>query len=91
MSWENSETRDVLWGARRCVLTASSAVEVRMDQMDPTGQERIQPDYDASTQLSFLYEVGHLLARANEALREVQRRMEVADGEGDVPVVPDDS
>lgn len=84
MSWENTKDTDLLWAARKCVLTASSAIEVRMNQMDPTDELRYAEDLEAESQLSFLFEVQRLLSRTNSALWELERRLADADA-ADVP------
>lgn len=76
MSWERSKTTDVLWGARKLILTAASAIEVRMDQIDPTGEERYADDEgDGESTLGFLFTIDGMLRRANSALHEVEGRM----------------
>lgn len=88
--WERSETKDVLWGARKEVLAARSVLETIMDVLDPGSDERDAiyahgHDYEAHgedvTLLELLYEVTWKLGRANSAMREVSDRLkEVGDG-----------
>lgn len=84
MSWENSKTEDMLWGARKEVLAAKSVLETIMDVLDPGSEERDAiysngHDWEAHgedvTLLELLYEVSWKLGRANSALREVSWRM----------------
>lgn len=75
MAYNNSKTSDVLWGARKEILTSMSAIEVRLDQMDPTGEDRYEDDPEATGQLSFLMVILGQLKRANGAIREVEFRL----------------
>lgn len=90
MSWENSRTTDVLFGARKEVLSVVDTMEQVMDVMDPNqclrhGYDRqgnpIERDPDEFTTLDFLAIWVGKLRRANSALYEVSSRIgEVADG-----------
>ena len=83
MSWENSDTADVLWGARKLVLSVIDSMDVLMDVIDPIGcyrngvdrygepLERVPDEY---TTLDFLCEWSGRLRRANSALHEVALR-----------------
>ena len=84
MSWENSKSSDVLWGARREVLTAKSVLETMMDVLDPTHEERDEiynygHNYELNgenfTLLEMLNELDTKLGRANSAMREVEFRL----------------
>jgi len=84
MSWENSKSSDVLWGARREVLTAKSVLETMMDVLDPTHEERDEiynygHNYELNgenfTLLEMLNELDSKLGRANSAMREVEFRL----------------
>lgn len=84
MSWEQSKTSDVLWGARKEVLAARSVIESMVNVLDPIGCERngldrygnpIEHDGEHFTTLELLCEVDGKLARANSALHEVSFRI----------------
>lgn len=84
MSWENSKSSDVLWGARKEVLTAKSVLETMMDVLDPTHEERDEiynygHNYELNgenfTLLEMLNELDTKLGRANSAMREVEFRL----------------
>lgn len=84
MSWENSKSSDVLWGARREVLSAKSVLETMMDVLDPTHEERDEiynygHNYELNgenfTLLEMLNELDTKLGRANSAMREVEFRL----------------
>ena len=62
--------KDKLTEGRYRVLKCLSAIEVRLDQMDPKGTERYKDDYDASGQLSFLTVIQDQLMVANTLLRD---------------------
>lgn len=93
MSWENSGTDDVLFGARKLVLTVADGMADLMDVMDPAqclryGVDRegnpVERDPDVMTTLDFLALWEPKLRRANSALHEVAARvrdMEVANAE----------
>ena len=90
MSWENSRTTDVLFGARKLVLAVADGMDTLMDVMDPAqclryGTDRqgnpIERDPDEFTTLDFLAVWVGKLRRANSALYEVSSRIgEVTDG-----------
>lgn len=61
---------DKLRDGRSRVVRCLSAVEVRINQMDPKGTERYEDDYDASGQLSFLMVLQGELSLANALLRD---------------------
>lgn len=95
--WERSETRDMLWAARKQVLTMASTMEELMDVIDPIGCERqgldrygepIEREGDTYTTLDFLYIWVGKLRTVNSALREVSFRLEV-DGDEDTAALPD--
>ena len=84
MSWENSKSSDVLWGARKEVLTAKSVLETMMDVLDPTHEKRDEiynygHNYELNgenfTLLEMLNELDTKLRRANSAMREVEFRL----------------
>jgi hypothetical protein len=84
MSWENSKSSDVLWGARKEVLTAKSVLGTMMDILDPSGEERDElynygHNYELNgenfTLLEMLNELDTKLGRANSAMREVEFRL----------------
>lgn len=81
-SWDNSKTLDVLVAARQLVLTAQRAIDFRMDQVDPDGEEREalyegEADYHTRIgEVGTLYYVDEKLRRANSALWELERRMD---------------
>lgn len=54
---------------RERIIRCLSAIEVRLDQMDPKGTERYEDDYDASGQLSFLMVLQGELSAANALIR----------------------
>lgn len=84
MSWENSETKDLLIGARRLLFEVDRAFDFRLDAIDPTHELRdllydSEPDetYDLRIgEVGTLWLAGEKLARANSALWELERRME---------------
>lgn len=84
MSWEKSKSSDVLWGARREVLSAKSVLGTMMDILDPSGEERDElynygHNYELNgenfTLLEMLNELDTKLGRANSAMREVEFRL----------------
>lgn len=84
MSWENSKTTDIVWGARKEVLSARDVIQTLMDILDPIGCERqgldrygepLEREEDTFTTLDFLCELDEKLGRANSALREVGSRL----------------
>lgn len=84
MSWEKSKSSDVLWGARKEVLSAKSVLETMMDVLDPTHEERDDiynygHNYELNgenfTLLEMLNELDTKLGRANSAMREVEFRL----------------
>ena len=84
MSWENSKSSDVLWGARKEVLSAKSVLGTMMDILDPSGEERDElynygHNYELNgenfTLLEMLNELDTKLGRANSAMREVEFRL----------------
>ena len=84
MSWEKSKSSDVLWGARKEVLSAKSVLETMMDVLDPTHEERDEiynygHNYELNgenfTLLEMLNELDTKLGRANSAMREVEFRL----------------
>ena len=89
--WDKSKTRDVLVAARMEVLRASKGIEFRMEQIDPTWESRNElydgePDYDLQiSEIGTLWTLSQMLARANSALWELERRM---DAQGVPAAVP---
>lgn len=66
MSWENSKTTDIVWGARKEVLSARDVIQTLMDILDPIGCERqgldrygepLEREEDTFTTLDFLCEL----------------------------------
>ena len=87
--WSKSETEDVLWGARRLVLSVIDGVEDIMDLIDPIGcyrdgvdryGEPLERDNETFTLLEFLSLWRGKLRRANSAMREVSLRMRHGEG-----------
>lgn len=97
MSWENSKTEDMLWGARKLALAVAGGIESVLDAKDPTGMRRqgMEPDgtpmgWDADaapTMVEFLDDWGGKLRRLNSMLWEISSRMEAErkEADGDVP------
>ena len=84
MSWGSSKSSDMLWGARKEVLSAMSVLDTMMDILDPSGEERDEiynygHNYELNgenlTTLELLNELDTKLGRANSAMREVERRL----------------
>ena len=83
MSWENTDTMRLLVAARTEVLSASKGIEFRMDQIDPTGEDReaLYEDEPADTydlriaEVGTLWELDAKLRRANSALWELESRV----------------
>jgi len=101
VSWENSDTRDVLRGARNLVLSVANTMDVMMDEKDPLGCLRLGEDRDGEPlppedmdeygALGLMYVMEGRLRRANSALHEVLMRMdewEAMRGGEDTAVVP---
>ncbi len=78
-NWQNSRTTDVLSAARREIVGVHGAIEVRLDQMDPTGKDRAEEDPFAQSELSFLYAIEQMLWRASSALYELGDRLRAAE------------
>lgn len=88
--WEQSQTDDVLWGARKLVLSVAEGIDMLMDIIDPNQCERygydrngepLEREADTYTTLDFLTIWEGKLRRANSALYEVSDRLkEVGDG-----------
>lgn len=104
MSWEKSKPSDVLWGARKEVLTANSFLETVMDMYDPTHEERDEiynygHNFEVNgvdfTLVEMLYEVSCKLGRANSAMLALERHLsdieheEEKDGEAHAADLPD--
>ena len=104
MSWEKSKPSDVLWGARREVLTAKSVLGTMMDILDPSGEERDElynygHNYELNgenfTLLEMLNELDTKLGRANSAMLALERHLsdieheEEKDGEAHAADLPD--
>lgn len=92
MSWEQSKTEDVLWGARKLVLSVAEGIEQVMDVIDPNQCERygydrtgepLEREGDTYTTLDFLFMWEGKLKRANSALYEVGERMKPMQTEQD--------
>lgn len=84
MSWENSETQDMLWGARKLVLSVAEGMSTVMDVIDPLQCERygsdrdgepIERDPDTYTTLDFLFMWEGKLKRVNGMLYELTDRL----------------
>lgn len=98
VSWQNSETRDMLWAARNTVLDTIAQMEGVEDVLDPLGCERHGQDErgDPLHGDSTLYTVEHVeiwrrrLVRTDSMLRELLRRLSEAGGEDDAAAVPDE-
>ena len=95
--WQQSRTEDVLWGARKLVLSVTEGIDMLMDIIDPNQCERygydrngepLERESDVYTTLDFLTIWEGKLRRANSALYEVSARLkEVGDGApADMPV-----
>ena len=88
--WEQSQTDDVLWAARKLVLAVAEGMDMVMDIIDPNQCERygcdrngepLEHESDVYTTLDFLFMWEGMLRRANSALYEVSARLkEVGDG-----------
>lgn len=100
VSWQNSETRDMLWAARNTVLDTIAQMEGVEDVLDPLGCEREGVDRDGNPlhDDSSMYTVEHVevwrcrLLRINSMLRELLRRLSESEagGEDDAAAVPDE-
>ena len=84
MSWENSETRDMLRGTRKLVLSVAEGMDMLMDIIDPLQCERygvdrdgepLDSDPDTYTTLEFLFMWGGKLKRVNGMLYELNDRI----------------
>lgn len=82
--WKRSQTDDVLWGARKLVLSVAEGIEQVMDVIDPNQCERygydrtgepLEREGDTYTTLDFLTIWEGKLKRANSALYEVSDRL----------------
>lgn len=94
--WEHSATLDMVMAARKLNHTTRKGLEFRMEQLDPTGEDRDalyygDPDDDTVYELSIsevgvLYTAERMLARCDSLLWELERR--ARDG-ADTAAVPD--
>lgn len=84
MSYGSSKTSDVLWGARKEVLSVMDVVEFMLDVKDPVGclrngvdrdGEPLDTDPDTFTLVEMLDRMSWKLSRANAAMREVEFRL----------------
>lgn len=84
MSWANSKSSDVLWGARKQVLAAMNVIDTMMDVLDPGREERDEyynngHNFDLYGEslplIEMLFEINNKLGRANSAMREVEFRL----------------
>lgn len=98
-NWQHSDTGDVLWGARKLVLSVADGIEDMMDIIDPIGcyrngvdryGEPLERDNETFTLLDFLGIWHGKLRRANSGMREVSLRMREV-GDGEVPADMPDS
>ena len=95
MSWDMSETPDMIFAARKLVLSVTDSMDVLMDVIDPNQCERngfdrygnpLERDGESYTTLEFLDVWTGKLRRANSALREIEMRVkEVLDDGGSGP------
>lgn len=98
-NWKHSDTGDVLWGARKLVLSVADGIEDMMNIIDPIGcyrngvdryGEPLERDNETFTLLDFLSIWHGKLRRANSGMREVSLRMREV-GDGEVPADMPDS